>query len=117
MPVALIKLHSRSPRLSKVEVRMHAASIRQLGFVNPVVVDNDLVVILGTPIIKACKYVGLKVVPTIIVNDLTEEQVKALRTMDQNSKQNIDEGPLRMLNYDVFKITDKDLVVKKAKKL
>ena len=62
-----------------------AESIRQFGFVQPIVIDRDGVIVIGHCRALAAKKLGMKEVPCICVDDLTPEQVNALRIVDNQS--------------------------------
>lgn len=64
-----------------------AESIRQYGFVQPVVVDKDGVIVIGHCRALGAKKLGLKEVPCVCVDDLTPEQVNALRIVDNKSNE------------------------------
>ena len=57
-------------------------SITKFGFRQPIGLDKDLVIITGHTRLKAAKKLGFKQVPCIIMEDLTEEEVKAYRLAD-----------------------------------
>lgn len=59
-----------------------AESIKEFGFKVPIIVDRDNVVVAGHTRLKAAKRLGLKKVPVIIADDLTEDQIKAFRLAD-----------------------------------
>ena len=54
-----------------------AKLIEQFGFKVPIVIDKNNVIVAGHPRYKAAKKLGLKTVPCIIADDLTDEQIKA----------------------------------------
>lgn len=62
---------------SRKQVQQIAASIREFGFVNPVLVDGDDRVIAGHARIEAAKLLGLTEVPVIRLDHLTPEQKRA----------------------------------------
>lgn len=62
-----------------------AASIREFGFRQPIVVDRERVIIIGHLRLAAAKKLGLKEVPVHVALDLTPAQVKALRLADNRS--------------------------------
>ena len=64
-----------------------AESIRQFGFVQPIVIDRDGVIVIGHCRALAAKKLGMKEVPCVCVDDLTPEQVKALRIVDNKSNE------------------------------
>lgn len=62
---------------SEKQVTMLASSIREFGFLNPVLIDRKRNVIAGHGRILAAKKLGLDTVPCIFVEGLTEAQRKA----------------------------------------
>lgn len=74
--------YRNNPRHNDGAVDAVAASIREFGFKVPVLIDANDVVIAGHTRIKAAKKLGLKEVPTIKADDLTEEQANAFRLAD-----------------------------------
>ena len=74
--------YENNPRLNDEAVEYVKNSIKEFGFKVPVVIDKDNVIIAGHTRIKASKELGIKDIPCIIADDLTEEQVKAFRLAD-----------------------------------
>ena len=64
-----------------------AESIRQYGFVQPIVIDKDGVIVIGHCRALAAKKLGMTEVPCVCVDDLTPEQVKALRVIDNKTNE------------------------------
>jgi DNA modification methylase len=64
-----------------------AESIRQYGFVQPVVIDRDGVIVIGHCRVLAAKKLGMEAVPCVCVDDLTPEQVNALRLVDNKTNE------------------------------
>src|SRR4029450_9064205 len=62
-----------------------AASIKEYGWHQPIVVDKDFVVVCGHTRLLAAKKLGLKQVPVHVADNLTPAQVKAYRLMDNRS--------------------------------
>ena len=79
--------YENNPRNNQKAVQVVAKSIREFGFRNPVVVDKNNVVIVGHTRLEASKVLGYKEVPVIIADDLSDEQVKAFRIMDNKSSE------------------------------
>ena len=71
----------------KTQINNVAESIRQYGFVQPIVIDKDNVVVIGHCRLLAAKQLKMKEVPCVCVEDLTEEQVRALRIVDNKSNE------------------------------
>lgn len=77
-----IKPYDKNPRRNNDSVDKVAESIRQFGFQQPIVVDKDLVIICGHTRYEASKQLGLKVVPCVVADELSDQQVKAYRLAD-----------------------------------
>ncbi len=77
-----VRPYEKNPRRNDDAVQYVAESIKQFGFKVPLVIDNDGVIIAGHTRWKAANKLGLKTVPCIIANDLTDEQIKAFRLAD-----------------------------------
>ena len=75
-----------------------AESIRTLGWRQPIVLDKDGVIIIGHGRFLAAKKLGLETAPCHYATDLTDEQVKKLRLLD--NKLNESEWDLNLLKLD-----------------
>ena len=64
-----------------------AASIKEFGWQQPIVVDTERVVVAGHVRLLAAKQLGLEKVPVHVAADLTPGQIKAFRLMDNRSHQ------------------------------
>ncbi len=62
---------------SPEQINKLRASLREFGFINPVIIDRDFNVIAGHGRIFAAKEEGIKEVPCVLVDYLTEAQKKA----------------------------------------
>lgn len=71
----------------KKQIMNVAESIRQYGFKQPIVVDKNNIIIIGHCRALAAKQLGLETVPCVSAEDLTDEQVKALRLIDNKSNE------------------------------
>ena len=93
MEVKSLKLDSITPygknakKHDKRQINNVAESIRQYGFVQPIVVDRDGVIVIGHCRALAAKKLGMEEVPCVCVDDLTPEQVNALRLVDNKSNE------------------------------
>lgn len=76
-----------------------AESIKQFGWQQPIVCDADGVIIIGHCRLLAAKKLGLKKVPVKTVDNLSEEQVKKLRALD--NKLNESEWDFDLLAEDI----------------
>ena len=74
--------YENNPRKNDEAVDKVALSISAFGFKVPIVIDVNNVIVTGHTRLKAAKKLGLKTVPCILADDLTEEQIKAFRLAD-----------------------------------
>ena len=77
-----IKPYEKNPRKNDEAVKYVAESIKQFGFMVPMVIDKDGVIVCGHTRYKAAKKLKLSKVPCVIAEDLNEEQIKAFRLAD-----------------------------------
>lgn len=77
-----IKPYDKNPRKNDEAVEYVANSIKEFGFKVPIVIDKDGIIVAGHTRYKASKKLGLKEVPCIVADDLTDEQIKAYRLAD-----------------------------------
>ena len=74
--------YENNPRKNDEAVQYVANSIKEFGFKVPVVIDNGGVLVAGHTRVKAARLLGIKDIPCIVADDLTEDQVKAFRLAD-----------------------------------
>ena len=79
--------YENNPRKNDNAVDKVAESIKEFGFKVPIIIDKDSIIIAGHTRYKAAKKLDIKKVPVIMAEDLTEEQVKAFRIMDNKSSE------------------------------
>jgi len=78
---------SNARMLSPKAVDKVAASIKEFGWQQPLVVDKEDVIIAGHTRLLAAKQLGLKEVPVVVAIGLTPAQVKAFRLTDNRVAQ------------------------------
>lgn len=93
----------------KEQVERIAESIRQFGFTQPVVIDINNVVVAGHGRILGARKAGLEEIPTVCVEDLTEEQVKAYRLIDNKLNESPWDFPLIDSEIEDIKLIDMSL--------
>lgn len=87
--IGSLKANPRNSRThSKHQIRQIAESIRRFGFSNPVLVDKHNRIIAGHGRVAAAKLLGLTEVPTICLEDLTEDQIRAYVIADNKLAEN-----------------------------
>lgn len=89
---------------SKEQVEQIANSIKEFGFTQPVIVDKNNEVVAGHGRILGAKKAGLKQVPTVYPEELTEEQIKAYRLVD--NKLNESEWDYSLLDEELENLTE-----------
>ena len=89
---------------NKEQVEQIANSIKEFGFTQPVIVDKNNEVVAGHGRILGAKKAGLKSVPTVCLEDLTEEQIKAYRLVD--NKLNESEWDYSLLDEELENLTE-----------
>ena len=83
----LIPYEKNTKKHDKTQINNVAESIKQYGFVQPLVIDKNNVVVIGHCRLLAAKQLGMEDVPCVCVDDLTDEQVRALRIVDNKSNE------------------------------
>jgi len=87
--ISKVKINPNNPRIIKDDKFNNLVkSIRdfpQMLEIRPIVVNTDMVVLGGNMRLKACKEAGLKEVPIIIADNLTEEQQREFLIKDNVS--------------------------------
>ena len=106
-PIDRPQPYEKNPRLNDDAVEVVAKSIREFGFRQPIVVDDDGIVIIGHTRLKAAKSLGLTEVPVHVARGLSAEQVKALRIAD-NKTAEIAEWNLELLPIELAELQGMD---------
>jgi DNA modification methylase len=84
-PISSIRPYENNPRLNDAAVDAVAASIKEFGFRQPIVVDEEGVIIVGHTRYKAALKLGLEIVPVHVAHGLTPAQAKAYRIADNQT--------------------------------
>ena len=90
------------------QVAQIAESIKEFGFLAPCLVDKDNVLIVGHGRLMAAKTLGMKKVPTLRIEHLTPDQVKAYRIADNQLALNSD-WDLELLGLELSQLQEIDL--------
>lgn len=80
-----IEPYKNNPRNNDDAVDATANSIKEFDWQQPIVVDKDGVIIVGHTRLKAAKKLGLKQVPIVVAENLSDEKVKAYRLADNKT--------------------------------
>lgn len=103
-----IKPYDNNPRDNDKAVESTANSIKEFGWQQPIVVDKDMVIIVGHTRYKAAKKLGYKEVPVVVASNLNKEQVRAYRLAD-NKTGELAEWDLSLLDEELESIIDIDM--------
>lgn len=120
LPIGEIVPYQNNPRHNDAAVDAVAKSIKEFGFRQAIVVDENMVIICGHTRWKAANRLGFKSVPVHIARNLTLDQVKAYRLADNRTSElsswdaallQIEIGDLRDNNFDMddFGFTESEL--------
>lgn len=83
MQIDLLQPSPRNARThSKKQISQIAASIRKFGFLTPILIDSEWVVVAGNGRLAAAKLLGLDQVPCFVVSHLSKAEVRALALAD-----------------------------------
>jgi len=102
--------YARNPRKNEAAVAKVAASLKEFGWKQAIVVDSEMVIIAGHTRLLAAKQLGMSEVPILVADDLTPAQVKAYRLADNRTHEEsewdkaslaIELGELGDLDYDL----------------
>jgi hypothetical protein len=104
LPLEQIIPYARNPRRNEKAVATVAASIAEFGWRQPIVVDEQMIVLAGHTRLEAARQLGLDTVPVHIAKGLSEHQARAFRIMDNRSGENAewDEGLLNLELADLL---------------
>lgn len=96
--IETIHPYDKNPRINDNAVDAVAASLKEFGFRQPIVVDKDGTIVCGHTRYKAALQLGLKKIPVHVATDLTPEQIKAYRIADNKT------SDLAEWDYDILPI-------------
>ncbi len=103
----LIPYENNAKKHDETQIKNVAKSIKDYGFVQPIVIDKDNVIVIGHCRYEASKMLGMEEVPCVLVDSLTDEQVKALRLID--NKTNESPWNFDLLNEELETIKEIDM--------
>lgn len=107
-PIKELKPYKKNAKKhNKEQVEQIANSIKEFGFTQPVIIDKHDCVVAGHGRILGAKKAGLKQVPTVCLDELTEEQIKEYRLVD--NKLNESEWDYSLLDEEIEQLTDMDM--------
>ena len=88
-PLGSLRAHPGNARThSKHQIRQIAESIRVFGFTNPVMIDLDNRIIAGHGRVAAAKLLGMEQIPTLRLEGLSPDQIRAYVIADNKLAEN-----------------------------
>ena len=84
-PLDAVRPYANNPRQNDDAVEAVAESIRRFGFRQPIVVDQDGVIVAGHTRFRAAQRLGLATVPVHVATDLSPDDVRAYRLADNKT--------------------------------
>jgi ParB-like chromosome segregation protein Spo0J len=107
----LIPYEKNSRIHNDVQIDQIAASIKEFGFRNPIIVDGANI-LAGHGRVEAAKKLGIDLIPTIDASDLTETQKQAYIIADNKIALNAEwDESMLLMEIEKLKISDFDLSV------
>lgn len=114
--------YENNPRNNDEAVQYVANSIQEFGFKVPIIIDRNNVIVAGHTRLKAALQLGLEEVPCVRADDLTDDQVKALRLIDNKVaeyatwdsdklEQEINEIGMSLLEFGFDTINQEEIVI------
>ena len=100
--------YENNPRKNDTAVPYVAESIKRYGFKVPIVIDKDGVIVAGHTRYLASIELGLETVPCIVADDLTDEEIKEFRLVDNKTSEfagwdfDMLEAELQELDFDGY---------------
>lgn len=107
-PITDIHLNPKNPRKNDVAVGFVANSIREFGFKQPIVVNEDGMILAGNTRYKAAVSLGLSEVPVLVASDLDEVKQRAFILAD-NKTAEIAEWDKDLLKAELIDLEDYDI--------
>jgi len=85
--IGRLREYENNPRNNDLAVEKVKYSIERFGFLFPVVIDVNYVIVAGHTRVRACREMGIQTVPCIIADELTEDQVNLFRLVDNKTSE------------------------------
>ena len=88
LPLEQLIPYARNPRKNAAAIATVAASLKEFGWRQPIVIDEKMVILAGHTRLEAARQLGLKSAPVHVARGLTPAQAKAYRLMDNRAAEN-----------------------------
>lgn len=100
--------YENNPRKNEDAVQVVMNSIREFGIKQPLVIDENNVIVVGHTRFAAAKKLGYTEVPCVIASDLTEDQINAYRIADNRTAE-YSSWDVELLNNQLANILTVDM--------
>ena len=107
VPVSQLRPNPQNPKLhNRHQIRVLARSMRQLGYISPIVVDKSGMIVAGHLRFEALLKLGVAEVWVVRLDHLTEAQVKAFMIADNKLAEmsEFDEQKLALLLQELYQV-------------
>lgn len=101
--------YDKNPRDNDKAVDAVANSIKAYGFKVPIVIDKNNVIVTGHTRLKAANKLGLDEVPCIVADDLSDEQIRQFRIVD-NKTSELSDWNFDLLREELLALDDVNMV-------
>jgi ParB-like chromosome segregation protein Spo0J len=106
--IADLTPYANNPRINDEAVEAVANSIKEFGFLVPIVIDKTDTIVAGHTRYKAAIALGLDSVPTVDAGNLTDKQIQAFRLAD-NKTAELAEWDFDKLTAELETLSDFDM--------
>jgi len=107
VPIASVIPYARNPRKNQGAIAKVAASLREFGWQQPIVVDSEMTVIVGHTRLEAARTLGMTEVPVHVAVGLTPAQVRAYRLADNRTNEEA-EWDEDLLKLELHELKDEE---------
>ena len=83
----IVPYANNTKKHDETQIKNVAESIKKYGWVQPIVIDNDGTIVIGHCRALAAERLGIKEVPCVVVSDLKEDEINALRIVDNKTNE------------------------------
>ena len=83
----IVPYANNAKKHDETQIKNVAESIKKYGWVQPIVIDNDGTIVIGHCRALAAEKLGIEEVPCVVVSDLTEDEINALRIVDNKTNE------------------------------
>lgn len=79
--------YENNARYNEKTIKKMEESIKKFGYLNPILIDENNIIIAGHTRYKALKNLGYEIIECISLSDLTEEQKKLFRIVENKTSE------------------------------